>query len=155
MCHVSMRHSISIVRSVLHVCKCGGIRFDSGMGSGLDCRAPASHDCGLRGLVSRRLYNYNFGRVLGGSLAHSTCCSGLSACPISRYIVLVGPLDTSLGYVHRALLFKNLRDIRRGTGHGGNGVHFFRFKGYCSCGVSRGGRNRALTRFSRSCHLNL
>ncbi len=41
-CHISMRHSISMVRSVLHVCNCGGIRFDSHLVSGLDCSATIS-----------------------------------------------------------------------------------------------------------------
>ncbi len=169
-CHISMRHPYSIMRSVLHMCKCGGIRVPSSIGSALGIGNSTSGDRGLRGLITRRLIKYKFGRVLGGSLRHTTCCSNLRDCPTDHLIGLVGPLDSSLGTVHRALLFNNLRYVTRGTGHGGTSLGFFRFKGYCCC--ARSGHypsvmsnidddhsprivGRILSTCSRSCRLKL
>lgn len=154
-CHISIRHSYSMMRSVLHVCKCGGIRVPAALGSDLAAGNRISCSRGLRGLVSRRLMNYNFGRVLGGSLATTSCCRKSRACGGRGLICLVGPLDGSLGIVHRALLFNNLRDVRRGTGHGGTSLGFFRFNGYCFCGTRGGGPRGILTTCTRRCRLKL
>lgn len=135
-CHISIRHPYSIMRSVLHVCKCGGIRVPARLGDSLAIRNSRSGTCRDRGLITRRLMNRNFVRVLGGSLDGADCCASLrlGGCPLRGMIGIVGPLDTSLNIVHRAVLFNNLRDMTHGVGRGDRGLGFFRINGACLCG---------------------